>query len=71
MGALVSVDFSCGKDTGKDDGAYIKWHTIKDLKESVAMDVRRIKEHNLTPNDIPVHGYIYECESGKMVPVPM
>ena len=55
--------------TGRDDGAYIKWHTIKDLKESVASDVRRIRGHNLTPNDIPVHGYIYDCGTGKLLPV--
>lgn len=58
-----------GAGPGSHEGDYIDWLTIRDLKESVRTDVARIKGHPLVPGDIPVHGYIYDCSTGKLVEV--
>jgi carbonic anhydrase len=34
------------------------------------IDVERIRRHPLVPASIPVHGYIYEVETGRLVEVP-
>ena len=54
---------------GSAAGRFIKWHTISDQAESVAADVRRIREHPLVPGDIPIYGYIYDVKSGRLVAV--
>ena len=59
-----------GKGPGSTEGYYIDWLTIKDNPASVVGDVTRIRNHPLVPGDIPIYGYIYECESGKLVEVP-
>lgn len=59
-----------GKGPGSREGDYIDWLTIKDQTESVRADVRRIKSHPLVPDSIPVHGYIYDCKSGRLTAVP-
>ncbi len=59
-----------GAGPGSKEGRYINWLTISDLAESVRSDVARIKSHPLVPDDIPVHGYIYDCKSGKLTEVP-
>jgi carbonic anhydrase len=47
-------------------GHFIKWHTIKHQEDSVALDVRRIREHPLVPKSIPIHGYIYDVRTGRL-----
>ncbi len=55
-----------GEGPGSTEGNYIDWLTISDTVKSVVEDVRRIKEHPLVPNEIPVYGYIYDCKTGKL-----
>lgn len=55
---------------GSHAGDFIDWLTIKDLAQSVVIDVERIRQHPLVPRDIPIHGYLYEVESGRLVEVP-
>jgi carbonic anhydrase len=59
-----------GAGPGSHEGDYIDWLTIRDLAESVRSDVSRIRNHPLVPNDIPVHGYIYDCKTGRLNEVP-
>lgn len=59
-----------GAGPGSVEGAYINWLTIGDLAQSVVEDVRRIRSHPLVPGDVPIYGYIYEVETGKLVEVP-
>lgn len=59
-----------GTGPGSHEGDYIDWLTIQDQAESVRADVARIKAHPLVPKDIPVHGYIYDCRSGRLTEVP-
>ena len=51
-------------------GHFIKWHTIKNQEESVAQDVARIRSHPLVPKNVPIHGYIYDVKTGKLIEVP-
>ncbi len=62
--------YEVGTGPGSYEGDYIGWLTIKDQALSVAQDVSRIKAHPLVPQSIPVYGYIYEVESGRLVEVP-
>ncbi|HEY5598509.1 MAG TPA: carbonic anhydrase [Kiloniellales bacterium] len=55
-----------GKGPGSREGDYIDWLTIKSQAESVKADVKRIKAHPLVPDSIPVHGYIYDCKTGRL-----
>jgi len=66
----AAVDSSGWHDTGAGagsrEGDYIDWLTISDQEASVKADVARIKDHPLVPGDIPVHGYIYDCRTGRL-----
>lgn len=59
-----------GQGPGSRHGEFIDWLTIKNQAESVALDVERIRTHPLVPRDIPVYGYIYQVETGRLVEVP-
>lgn len=59
-----------GKGPGSRQGDYIDWLTIRDQAQSVVTDVERIRNHPLVPKSIPIFGYIYQVESGKLVEVP-
>ncbi len=59
-----------GKGPGSREGEYLNWLTIRDLAQSVVDDVTRIRQHPLVPDRIPVYGYIYEVETGRLVEVP-
>ncbi|BBF66325.1 beta-class carbonic anhydrase [Acidithiobacillus ferridurans] len=70
----ASIDASgwhdAGGGGGSTEGDYIKWLTIGKQEPSVLEDVQRIRNHPLVPSDIPIHGYIYDVHSGKLVEVP-
>lgn len=59
-----------GAGPGSSDGDYIEWLTIADQAESVVADVTRIRQHPLVPRTIPIHGYIYDVKTGRLVEVP-
>jgi carbonic anhydrase len=59
-----------GEGPGSVAGSYIEWLTIRDLARSVVDDVTRIRTHPLVPGRIPIYGYIYEVNSGRLVEVP-
>src|SRR5699024_10261694 len=58
-----------GTSPGSNEGQYIDWLTISNQEQSVVDDVRRIRNHPLVPSRIPIHGFIYDVTSGKLVPV--
>jgi len=58
-----------GEGPGSTAGDFFNWLTISDPRQSVIDDVRRIREHPLVPNRIPIHGFIYQVETGKLVEV--
>ena len=55
---------------GTADGKYVNWLTFTDNAKSVVEDVQRIRNCSMVPSDIPIYGYIYDCETGKLVEVP-
>lgn len=59
-----------GEGPGSRHGQYIDWLTIKDQKQGVIDDVERIRRHPLVPRSIPVYGYVYAVESGRLIEVP-
>jgi carbonic anhydrase len=54
---------------GSAAGRFVKWLTIRNQKESVADDVRRIRSHPLVPGHIPIFGFIYDVTSGSLIEV--
>ncbi len=45
-------------------GHFVKWLTIESQEESVLQDVLRIRQHPLTPRNIPIYGYVYDVKTG-------
>ncbi|MBC7977657.1 MAG: carbonic anhydrase [Myxococcales bacterium] len=72
--ATAAFDGTQWRDPGGADGShagdFIDWLTIKDLAASVVIDVDRIRNHPLVPRSIPIHGYLYEVTSGRLIEVP-
>jgi len=67
---LTSEGFrDVGKGPGSHAGDYIEWLTIKDQRQAVLDDVERIRTHPLVPKSIPIHGFIYDVRSGKLIEV--
>ena len=58
------------EEGGSDAANDISFLTISNLADSVTEDVQKIKNHPLVPKNIPIFGYIYEVETGKLVEVP-
>lgn len=58
-----------GEGPGSTEAAYIDWLTISDTYASVVADVTRIREHPLVPDRIPIHGYVYDVRTGKLLEV--
>ena len=54
---------------GSSEGWHVAWLTFKNLEQSVRDDVIRIRNHPLTPKDVPVWGFIYDVKSGQLLPV--
>jgi carbonic anhydrase len=48
----------------------IDWLTISDREQSVVDDVERIRSHPLVPDNIPIHGYLYDVTTGRLTEVP-
>ena len=59
-----------GSGPGSTEGEFVDWLTIRDQKESVVADVRRIRRHPLVPGGIPIHGFLFDVKSGRLVEVP-
>jgi carbonic anhydrase len=59
-----------GGGQGSSEGEYIDWLTIREQAASVIGDVTRIRRHPLVPGYIPIHGYIYQVETGRLIEVP-
>jgi carbonic anhydrase len=59
-----------GGGGGSAEGDFIDWLTIRDQAASVTDDVRRVRRHPLVAPEIPIHGYIYDVFTGRLVEVP-
>jgi len=59
-----------GTGPGSPAGREIDWLTISDREQSVVDDVTRIRSHPLVERTIPIHGFVYDVKSGRLVEVP-
>jgi carbonic anhydrase len=59
-----------GTGPGSPAGKEIDWLTISDREQSVVDDVERIRSHPLVPDNIPIHGYLYDVTTGRLTEVP-
>jgi carbonic anhydrase len=57
------------EEGGSDEAKHISFLTISNLAGSVVEDVKRIKDHPLVPQHIPVYGYIYDVKTGNLIEV--
>lgn len=48
------------------DASWHSFHVIEDQVVSLAEDVRRIRSHPLIPTDIPVGGFLYDVDTGRI-----
>ena len=55
-----------GAGPGSAAASDIDWLTISDREQSVAEDVRRIRNHPLVPSRIPIYGYVYNVRTGSL-----
>ena len=60
-----------GSGKGSRQGQYIDWLAFKDLNQSVVDDVERIRNSPLVPGGIPIYGFVYAVESGRLIEVPL
>lgn len=61
--------YDVGTGPGSDEGTKIDWLTIADREKAVVEDIQRIRNHPLVPKNIPIYGYVYEVETGKLLEV--
>ena len=59
-----------GTGPGSPEGGNIDWLTISDQEGSVVEDVTRIRNHPLVPGSIPIHGFLYDVRTGRLIDVP-
>ncbi|GAA1468940.1 beta-class carbonic anhydrase [Microbacterium thalassium] len=58
-----------GQGPGTDAGAAVDWLTISDQAQAVVDDVVRIKASPMVPARIPVHGFVYDVRSGRLIEI--
>ena len=61
--------YDVGTGPGSVAGDEIDFLTIDDQQGSVVDDVRRIREHPLVPAGIPIHGFLYDVRTGRLIEV--
>jgi carbonic anhydrase len=59
-----------GQGPGSSEGEFVDWLAIRDRKESLVADVRRLRNHPLVPRTIPIYGFIYDVKTGRLEEVP-
>ena len=59
-----------GRGPGSAEGEFIDWLTIADQAGAVVADVDRIRRHPLVPARVPIHGFLYDVKTGRLMEVP-
>jgi carbonic anhydrase len=57
------------EEGGSAEGTYIDFLPFADLAQSVVDDVRRLREHPLIPDNVPIHPFVYDVRTGRLDPV--
>ncbi len=58
-----------GGDDGSDAGKDVDWLTFKDAADAVVDDVKRIRNHPLVPKRIPIYGFMYDVDTGRLTEI--
>ncbi len=58
-----------GKGPGSAEAQFVDWLTIANTAQAVVDDVARIRHHPLVPRSIPIHGYLYEVKTGRLLEI--
>lgn len=58
-----------GGDDGSEAGKDVDWLTFKDAADAVVEDVERIRNHPLIPKRIPIYGFMYDVDSGRLTEI--
>jgi carbonic anhydrase len=48
------------------DTAALRLYPFKNLEENLRAQVRKIKESPWIPRDVPVYGFVYQVEDGRL-----
>jgi carbonic anhydrase len=59
-----------GDVPGSPEGRNVNWLTIANQEQSIVDDVTRIRTHPLVPGRIPIYGYLYDVQSGRLEEIP-
>ena len=69
--ALTADGFKdVGSGPGSTEGRFVKWLAVADRQGAVVDDVVRVRNHPLVPAGIPIHGFLYDVRTGRLVEVP-
>ncbi|HUG44190.1 MAG TPA: carbonic anhydrase [Acidobacteriota bacterium] len=52
--------------TGADSETPERFHAFSDLQENVRRQIQQVKSHPWIPNRIPVRGFVYEVQTGRL-----
>ena len=58
-----------GGDDGSGAGKDVDWLTFKDAADAVVEDVKRVRTHPLVPARIPIYGFMYDVDTGKLTEI--
>lgn len=48
------------------DASWHRFHVIEDQVQSLAEDVRKVRSHPLIPQTVPVGGFLYDVDTGRI-----
>ncbi|HSM07414.1 MAG TPA: carbonic anhydrase [Gemmatimonadota bacterium] len=54
------------QETGTAPVAPARFYTFTDLEENVGQQIRKVRSHPWIPENIPVRGFIYDVEAGRL-----
>mgnify|MGYP006274785319 CR=1 FL=1 len=58
-----------GGDDGSNAGKDVDWLTFKDAADAVVDDVKRVRAHPLVPARIPIYGFMYDVDTGRLTEI--
>lgn len=58
-----------GGEDGTEAGKDVDWLTFKDAADAVVEDVKRVREHALVPARIPIYGFMYDVDTGRLTEI--
>ena len=62
--------YDVGTGPGCTEAEFVDFLTIADRERAVTNDVYRIRNSPLVPPRIPIHGFVYDVRSGRLIEVP-